>query len=230
MADSGKGGAVVKPAGERGSDAGPGVIFVLQKASLEVAKVGKSYVLLNCDDHPNFIRKAKKEPSAYRPDICHQALLTILDSPLNKAGKVRAVYVQTEGGVLIHISPHTRLPRTFKRFSGLMVHLLQKLSIRATNGPAKLLKVVKLPVTRHLPADATKVGFSFTSETTRHMYELIRGLDETRPVVFCLGAMAHGKIDTEWVDECVSISHYPLSAACAISRICNSLELKWNIL
>eukprot|EP00958_Prasinococcus_capsulatus_P016669 scaffold1852_cov282-Prasinococcus_capsulatus_cf.AAC.2 len=39
MADSGKGGAVVKPAGERGSDAGPGVIFVLQKASLEVAKV-----------------------------------------------------------------------------------------------------------------------------------------------------------------------------------------------
>ena len=34
-----------------------------------------------------------------------------------------------------------RLPRTFKRFCGLFVQLLQKLSIRATNGPDKLLKV-----------------------------------------------------------------------------------------
>lgn len=34
-----------------------------------------------------------------------------------------------------------RIPRTFPRFKGLMVQLLQKLSIRATNGPDKLLKV-----------------------------------------------------------------------------------------
>ena len=34
-----------------------------------------------------------------------------------------------------------RLPRTFKSFCGLFVQLLQKLSIRATNGPDKLLKV-----------------------------------------------------------------------------------------
>lgn len=34
-----------------------------------------------------------------------------------------------------------RIPRTFPRFKGLFVQLLQKLSIRATNGPDKLLKV-----------------------------------------------------------------------------------------
>ncbi len=39
------------------------------------------------------------------------------------------------------MNPQVRLPRTFKRFCGLMVQLLQKLSIRATNGPDKLLKV-----------------------------------------------------------------------------------------
>jgi hypothetical protein len=44
-----------------------------------------------------------------------------------------------------------RLPRTFRRFCGLLVQLLQKLSIRATNGPDKLLKVVKGPVTKHFP-------------------------------------------------------------------------------
>lgn len=49
------------------------------------------------------------------------------------------------------LSPQVRLPRTFRRFCGLMVQLLQKLSIRATNGPDKLLKVVKGPVTKYFP-------------------------------------------------------------------------------
>lgn len=48
-----------------------------------------------------------------------QCLLTLLDSPLNKAGRLQ-VYVQTAKGVLIEINPTVRIPRTFKRFSGLM--------------------------------------------------------------------------------------------------------------
>ena len=47
----------------------------------------------------------------------------------------------TYGLVQVQINPQVRLPRTFKRFCGLLVQLLQKLSIRATNGPDKLLKV-----------------------------------------------------------------------------------------
>jgi len=30
------------------------------------------------------------------------------------------VYIHTEKNVLIEVNPHTRIPRTFKRFSGLM--------------------------------------------------------------------------------------------------------------
>ena len=94
----------------------------------------QSYQILNCDDHANFLRRHNKDPADYRPDILHQALLAILDSPLNKAGRVKAVYVNTQKNVLFKVSPHTRLPRTFKRFCGLMVQLLQKLSIRSSNG------------------------------------------------------------------------------------------------
>jgi rRNA small subunit pseudouridine methyltransferase Nep1 len=47
-------------------------IFVLESAQLEVAKVGKNYELLNCDDHANFLRRHNKDPALYRPDICHQ--------------------------------------------------------------------------------------------------------------------------------------------------------------
>lgn len=49
-----------------------------------------------------------------------QAILNIIDSPLNKAGKLRALYVRTEKNVLFEIKPHVRIPRTFKRFAGIM--------------------------------------------------------------------------------------------------------------
>jgi rRNA small subunit pseudouridine methyltransferase Nep1 len=45
--------------------------------------------------------------------------MTLLDSPLNKAGLMQ-VYVHTAQNVLIEINPQIRIPRTFKRFSGLM--------------------------------------------------------------------------------------------------------------
>ncbi|KAM1495870.1 hypothetical protein ACFXTO_030543 [Malus domestica] len=51
---------------------GPSAIFILEKASLEVAKVGKTYQQLNSDDHSNFLRKNKKDPAIYRSDIVHQ--------------------------------------------------------------------------------------------------------------------------------------------------------------
>jgi hypothetical protein len=52
-----------------------GVIFVLEKAFLEAAKVGKNYQLLNCDDHATFLKKHKRDPALYRPDILHQVCL-----------------------------------------------------------------------------------------------------------------------------------------------------------
>ena len=59
---------------------------------------------------------------------------------------------------MIEINPKTRIPRTFKRFSGLMVQLLHKLKIRSADGKDMLLKVVKNPISRHLPAGARCYG------------------------------------------------------------------------
>ena len=41
--------------------------------------------------------------------------------------------------------------------------------------------------------------------------------------------MAHGKIDVSYVDQWVSVSEYPLSAACCLGRITNAFEDKWDI-
>lgn len=206
----------------------PRVIVVLERACLETGKVGKDHVLLNCDDHAAFLRKHKREPADSRPDILHQCMLMVLDSPLNKAGQLR-LYVRSERGVLIEVSPQIRIPRTFKRFCGLMTQLLFKLSIRASNGPHKLLKVIKNPVTDHLPAGARIIMLSVTGRLV-NLAEFVPTLPTTAPVVFVVGAMAHGKVEAEYSHDAISISEYPLSGAAALARLCNSFENHLGIL
>ncbi|OAY43306.1 ribosomal RNA small subunit methyltransferase nep-1 [Manihot esculenta] len=208
----------------------PGVTFVLERASLEVAKVGKSYQILNSDDHANFLRKNNKNPADYRPDIVYQALLSILDSPVNKAGRLRAVYVKTDKGVLFEVKPHVRIPRTYKRFSGIMLQLLQKLSISAVGKREKLLRVIKNPVTQYLPVNSRKIGFSYSSEKLVKMNKYVAAVSDDVDLVFVVGAMAHGKIDCDYIDDFIAISGYPLSAAWCISRICEALADKWDVL
>ena len=128
---------------------GPRRLFViLEQACLEAYKVsstGKSrngregeakYTLLNCDDHQGILAKTGRDIADARPDITHQCLLTLLDSPLNKAGLLQ-VYIHTAKGTLIEVNPHVRIPRTFKRFSGLMGQSMVFTSLPAlflTNG------------------------------------------------------------------------------------------------
>jgi rRNA small subunit pseudouridine methyltransferase Nep1 len=116
---------------------GPRRLFVvLEQACLEAYKVSSKpsnsrngregeakYTLLNCDDHQGILAKTGRDIADARPDITHQCLLTLLDSPLNKAGRLQ-VYIHTVKGTLIEVNPHVRIPRTFKRFSGLMGQLM----------------------------------------------------------------------------------------------------------
>jgi len=96
------------------------ITVVLDKASLETVKMKSGqYCLLNCDDHQAMMKKSGKNPADYRPDILHQELLALLDSPLNKVGKLK-VYIRSSSNVLIEVNAKCRIPRTYKRFAGLM--------------------------------------------------------------------------------------------------------------
>ncbi|KDN48070.1 hypothetical protein RSAG8_03086, partial [Rhizoctonia solani AG-8 WAC10335] len=213
------------------------LIVVLEQACLEAYKVSSNsgagrdakYALLNCDDHQGILAKTGRDIADARPDITHQCLLTLLDSPLNKAGRLQ-VYVHTAKGVLIEINPHVRIPRTFKRFSGLMVQLLHRLSIRGVNGSEKLLKVIKNPVTDHFPANTHKITLSGDSQTVK-LSKYLPTLPETHSIAVFVGAMARGKDDfaDAIVDEKISISDYALSASVACGKFCCALEDLWDI-
>eukprot|EP00743_Colponemidia_sp_Colp-15_P003059 GILK01003307.1.p1 GENE.GILK01003307.1~~GILK01003307.1.p1 ORF type:complete len:239 (-),score=24.55 GILK01003307.1:169-846(-) len=206
------------------------VIVVLEGANLETVKNKTEFQLLNCDDHQHILKKAHKDPSEYRPDICHQALLALLDSPLNKAGLMQ-VYIHTQSNVLIEINPQIRIPRTFKRFCGLMVQLLHKMKIRAASSSETLMKVVKNPVTNYFPVGCRKIGTSVQGKLV-HMLDYVKTLPQDEPIVLAIGAVAHGSpaSEVDYTDEVISVSNYPLSAAYAIGRITNAFESNWGIL
>ncbi|KOS18320.1 Ribosomal RNA small subunit methyltransferase NEP1 [Escovopsis weberi] len=218
------------------------LIVVLSNASLETYKATHSsvsrsgvqheekYSLLNSDEHIGVMRKMNRDISDARPDITHQCLLTLLDSPINKAGKLQ-IYIHTAKGVLIEVSPSVRIPRTFKRFAGLMVQLLHRLSIRSTNSNEKLLRVIQNPITDHLPPNCRKVTLSFDAPLVR-VSDFIETLEPQESMCVFVGAMAKGA-DTfadSIVDQKISISNYSLSASVACSKFCHAAEEVWDIL
>lgn len=216
------------------------LIVVLSNASLETYKASfggnrpggqreEKYSLLNSDEHIGVMRKMNRDISDARPDITHQCLLTLLDSPINKAGKLQ-IYIHTAKGVLIEVSPTVRIPRTFKRFAGLMVQLLHRLSIRSVNSQEKLLKVIPNPISDHLPPNCRKITLSFDAPLVR-VREYVEKLNEKESICVFVGAMAKGtdNFADEYVDEKIAISNYSLSASVACSKFCHAAEDVWGI-
>lgn len=220
------------------------LIVILDKATLEISLLGSfhkpadgkrkhqndaaRYALLNCDDHQNLLKKAGRDVADLRPDITHQCLLTLLDSPLNKAGRLQ-VFIRTQKGVLIELNPQTRIPRTFVRFSGLMVQLLHKLSVKSAGSSEKLLNVIRNPVTDHLPIRHVRLGMSSDAPVVR-LREFVRSLPKDESVVVWVGAMAHGEDSFEGAEQKVSISQYPLSASVTCGKLCDAFEDLWDII
>lgn len=109
-----------------------------------------------------------------------------------------------------------------------LVQLLHKFAVRANDGPMKLLKVIKNPITLHLPVGARKVAMSFSSNKVLNCRELVpKGED---PIVFVIGAMAHGHLDVDYTEDTISISNYPLSAALTCTKLCSAFEEVWGVL
>ena len=208
------------------------LIVVLENAPIEPVKVGNGYKLATTDspDTLKELEKRGKDKTFYRPDILHYTLLTLLDSPLNKAGMLQ-VFIRTHNNILIEVNPQIRLPRTYKRFAGLMVQLLHKLSIHASDGPEKLLTVIKNPVTDYFPPGCKIFGLSYSSEHLVNINKAVADVvKDDNCAVFVIGAFAHGKIDIDYTNVTMAISNYPLSAACVAGKVCSAFEDLWGIL
>ena len=202
------------------------LIIVLESANLETIKFGKGYGLLNVDEHSGILKKLGRDFSTARPDITHQSLLMLLDSPLNRAGLLQ-VFIHTANNVLIEVNPQTRIPRTFPRFAGLIVQLLHKFSIKASDSSIKLLKVIKNPIEDHLPVGCKKVCLSFSADGASKASDLVPESEE--PICLVIGAIAKGAIKVDYTENDVCIGNYPLSAALTCAKVTTAFEEAWGV-
>eukprot|EP01064_Diplonema_japonicum_P026609 TRINITY_DN38083_c0_g1_i1.p1 TRINITY_DN38083_c0_g1~~TRINITY_DN38083_c0_g1_i1.p1 ORF type:complete len:238 (+),score=38.99 TRINITY_DN38083_c0_g1_i1:33-716(+) len=203
------------------------LIIVLERCWLETAKVGDHYALLNGDDHHRFLTKYGKDFADYRPDIPHQCLMTLLDSPLNRAGLLQ-LFLCTEDGVLIEVDPRTRAPRTMRQFQRFVIQLLHKFKIRADGANQTLFKVIKKPVTMHLPANCKKIGTSKEGEKV-DIFEYVKDLPSDGPTCFVFGGLARGHVNVDYITDTISFSPHPLSASVALGKLLDAFECKWNV-
>lgn len=84
-------------------------------------------------------------------------------------------------------------------------------------------------MTKHLPADSFRIGLTRTAPDVVKLQEFVRELQERAIPVFVVGSMAHGKVDVSYTDKWISVSQFPLSAACCLAKITNALEGRWDI-
>ena len=124
-------------------------VVILEHCPLQTIMTKSGFELLR-EKHRLHHAKHKTDPAQWRPDVVHQCLLHLLDSPLNRSGRLQ-VFVRTTNGVLIAIDPRLRVPRAMRLFEIMMTRLLFKLKIRSTINQTQLLRVVRNPITEHLP-------------------------------------------------------------------------------
>ena len=76
-----------------------------------------------------------------RPDIVHNTLLQVLETPLNWEGHLRT-FVHTQDDYVISINPKIRLPKNYVRFVGLIEQLFDQGQVPRTGDP--LLRIEKM--------------------------------------------------------------------------------------
>jgi rRNA small subunit pseudouridine methyltransferase Nep1 len=219
------------------------LIVILENAPVETVKLhGRSFELLSSDKHQGYLRKNNIDLSEARPDILHQCLLLLQDSPLNRAGLLQ-VFIHTKKNILIQVHSSCRIPRTYHRFAGIMVQLLHKNAISAViedvkdkgelkrGGDIKLMKVIKNPVTQYLPAGCPKICTSLGGLGPLRSGQMVKKLAKPgQPFVCVVGALAKGSVEQDYCEELVSLSNYPLSAATTCAKVLEAFEEEWSVL
>ncbi|XVF08120.1 hypothetical protein REPUB_Repub06bG0198300 [Reevesia pubescens] len=183
----------------------PRAIFILENASLKKGYVRKKWKILDADEDDDFLKRQNKNPDNYRPEIVFQAVKQILDSPLNKNGRVGAIYVKTDEGLLFQIKPHVRIPRTCDRFCGIILELIEKKCVRATSKPnEKLFETLEGPVTRYLPPNSRIIGLSYNADKLIDIKDYVSAVADDVNLVFIMGTMVKGKVNKAETDDYIS--------------------------
>ena len=104
-----------------------------------------------------------------------------------------------------------------------------KLKVRSSENSEVLMKIIKNPITNHLPNNCNIIT---TCEKSRlvDLDDYVKTKDIKKPIVFVVGAISQGDVEVNYSNDSIGVSSYALSASVVCSKICNSMEKAWEIL
>ncbi len=163
-----------------------------------------------------------------RPDIVHNVLLQIIETPLNWEGGLR-VFVHTQDDYVISINPKIRLPKNYVRFVGLIEQLFAQKRVPEEGEPLMQLEKGGLQELVRTTHANNVLGFSILGNPVlmRSVAERMRKLEN--PLVF-VGGFPRGHFGRETqslLNEMCSVDRESLDAWVVAGRFVYDFE--WSI-
>jgi rRNA small subunit pseudouridine methyltransferase Nep1 len=143
----------------------------LVKRYAERRQKGPSEVLLDRAFHHAAMQKLAERnypipaEKMGRPDIVHNTLLQVLETPLNWEGQLR-VLVHTQDNRIITINPKVRLPKNYVRFVGLVEQLFAQKKVPGTGEPLLSVMNGRVRDLVRMTAPTKVLGFSKLGKPT----------------------------------------------------------------
>lgn len=163
-----------------------------------------------------------------RPDIVHNTLLQVLETPLNWEGQLR-VFVHTQDNLVIEINPVVRLPKNYTRFVGLIEQLFQQRQV--PDKGESLLRIERMDLTQlKRKIKPTRVlGFSTLGQPLlmRKVADLAGRLKEPMALI---GGFPRGHFSDRArpvIEEMYAVDKAPLNAWIVAGRFVYDLE--WSM-
>jgi rRNA small subunit pseudouridine methyltransferase Nep1 len=173
-----------------------------------------------------------------RPDIVHNALLQVLETPLNWEGLLQ-VFIHTQDDYVISVNPKIRLPKNYLRFVGLIEQLFDQQRV-PSNGESLLeLKKSTLPQLIKKVIPDRVIGFSILGKP-----KPLRVVTESvcrfkRPMVF-IGAFPKGhftnqsqrlanemyRIDREGLDSWIVAGRFVYDCEGSLGVVKNRIRIR----
>jgi rRNA small subunit pseudouridine methyltransferase Nep1 len=236
------------------------ISFILAESALEIIpkelrnnylilnylkKVDKSpnEVLLDKSYHYSAMREEKIESlwKRGRPDLVHICLMSVLSTPLFLKNLVN-VYVHTIDNKVIFIGKQVRIPKSFKRFEGLMIKLFQEKEIKGMvkddNRYRYLLKIEKNMTFDNLLSKIIQpdkvIGFSSTG-ILKDLKTIVNENIEInkKKLAFIIGGFPNGEFSQntrERFHMTYAITNEQLEAHVVISRLAYECENRLSLL
>lgn len=208
-------------------------------------KAGKSAdeVLLDKSYHYIAMRKEKIDSlwKRGRPDIVHICLMSILSTPLYLQSLVN-VYVHTIDNKVILIGKQVRIPKSFRRFEGLMIKLFQEKEIKGNiedgNRDQYLLKIEQNMTFENLLSRIIQpnkvIGFSSTGILKNLKTIVNENINiDNKKIVFVIGGFPNGEFSQstrERFHMTYAITNERLEAHVVISRLMYECENHLSLL